>query len=152
MSRSIDGAECSHGVNVFDPGGCGLCDVEGESFAVHQTELETKMPRVPNEWLFPMTTEQAREHNARLRERREATMRRATDSGGWLGMALILGSYALLAAGVIKGESPSYHLMLFVGCFLVAVSCHAAKAWPPFALNVAFTLLAAVTLLRMWLA
>jgi hypothetical protein len=55
---------------------------------------------------------------------------------GWLGMALVITAYLLLALKKIKSNSIKYHLLnLFGGIGLIA-STFATKSWPAMTLNV----------------
>ncbi|MBB3041866.1 hypothetical protein KM427_20915 [Nocardioides sp. LMS-CY] len=67
---------------------------------------------------------------------------------GWLGMALLIGAYALVTAGRLHGTSLMFQLMnLFGGAFLMVNSAYYG-AWPSAALNVVWVGIGIVGLLR----
>lgn len=67
---------------------------------------------------------------------------------GWLGMALLIGAYALVTAGRLHGTSLMFQLMnLFGGAFLMVNSAYYG-AWPSAALNVVWVGIGTVGLLR----
>ena len=63
-------------------------------------------------------------------------MKLAVEVIGWTGALLILGAYALLAAGKLKARSLSYHLMNILGAAGFVVNSGWNGALPSAALNV----------------
>lgn len=71
------------------------------------------------------------------------------DIAGWVGVVFVLGSYCLLALGIIDGNSWTYHtLVLFGSAFVAAISLK-RHAFQPAVLNVAFAALAIMALVRL---
>lgn len=68
---------------------------------------------------------------------------------GWLGSILILIAYALLSLGVLNGDSPLYHLIFLIGSSGLAVITYRHKAYQSFMVNVFFSILAFVAVLRL---
>ena len=62
-------------------------------------------------------------------------MKLAVEIIGWIGAALILGAYALLSAGRLKGDSLSYHLMNILGAAGFVVNSGWNGALPSAAMN-----------------
>ena len=52
------------------------------------------------------------------------------DVAGWVGMALLIGAYALVTAGRILGTSLLFQLMNLVGGALLMVNSGYYGAWP----------------------
>ena len=63
-------------------------------------------------------------------------MKVAVEVIGWTGALLILGAYALLAAGKLKSRSLSYHLMNILGAAGFVVNSGWNGALPSAAMNV----------------
>lgn len=63
-------------------------------------------------------------------------MKLAVEVIGWTGALLILGAYALLAAGKLKSRSLSYHLMNILGAAGFVVNSGWNGALPSAAMNV----------------
>jgi hypothetical protein len=55
---------------------------------------------------------------------------------GWTGAALILGAYALLAAGKLRSDSLAYHLMNIVGAAGFVINSGWNHALPSAVMNV----------------
>ena len=67
---------------------------------------------------------------------------------GWLGMALLISSYALVTAGKLHGPGMTFQLMnLFGGGFLMINSAYYG-AWPSAALNLVWVVVGLVGLSR----
>lgn len=66
---------------------------------------------------------------------------------GWIGTALVLLSYALLASGMI-GNDIRYHGILLVGSAGVAIISYHKQAWQPLTLNVFFVVFALIAITR----
>lgn len=67
---------------------------------------------------------------------------------GWLGMALIVGDYAAISnhftdAGLI------YQVVNIVGCAALGTQLYIRRVWPPFGLQVVWTLIAIAAIVRM---
>jgi hypothetical protein len=63
-------------------------------------------------------------------------MKLAVEVIGWIGAALILGSYALISAGKVRAESLTYQLMNVLGAAGFAVNSGWNGALPSAAMNV----------------
>ena len=59
------------------------------------------------------------------------------EAAGWIGAALILGSYLLLSAGRLEGRSPAYQWLNVAGAAGFIVNSGAHGAVPSTVLNVA---------------
>ena len=67
---------------------------------------------------------------------------------GWIGMALLIGAYALVTAGKLHGPGLTFQLMnLFGGGFLMVNSAYYG-AWPSAALNLVWVAIGLVGLTR----
>jgi hypothetical protein len=67
---------------------------------------------------------------------------------GWVGMALLIGAYALVTAGRLHGPGLTFQLMnLFGGAFLMVNSAYYG-AWPSAALNLVWVVIGLVGLSR----
>ena len=73
---------------------------------------------------------------------------RYLEIAGWVGVVFILGSYCLLATGVIDGNSWMYHALVLIGSSFVAAISYTKHAFQPMVLNVCFSVLALLALLR----
>jgi hypothetical protein len=62
-------------------------------------------------------------------------MKIAIEVAGWIGAALILGAYALLSAGKLKGEAVTYHMMNILGGAALLLNSACNSAFPSAALN-----------------
>jgi hypothetical protein len=67
---------------------------------------------------------------------------------GWIGAALIVGAYALLSAGKVKGDSRTYHVMNILGAAGFVVNSGWNGALPSAALNVVWLGIGAYALLK----
>ena len=63
----------------------------------------------------------------------------AVEIVGWSGAALILGAYALLSTGKLKGESLTYHMMNLLGGAGLLLNSAWNGALPSAALNLIWT-------------
>ncbi len=67
---------------------------------------------------------------------------------GWVGMAQLIGAYALVTAGRIHGTGLAFQLMnLFGGGFLMVNSAYYG-AWPSAVLNLVWVVIGTVGLIR----
>jgi hypothetical protein len=67
---------------------------------------------------------------------------------GWIGMALLIGAYALVTTGKLTGPGLTFQLMnLFGGGFLMVNSAYYG-AWPSAALNLVWVVIGLVGLAR----
>ena len=69
------------------------------------------------------------------------------EAAGWIGAALILGSYLLLSAGRLEGRSPAYQWLNVAGAAGFIVNSGAHGAVPSTVLNVAW---AGIGLATLW--
>ena len=70
------------------------------------------------------------------------------DVAGWIGMALLIGAYALVTTGRILGPSLTFQLMNLVGGGLLMVNSAWYGAWPSAALNFVWVIIGSVGLVR----
>ncbi len=70
------------------------------------------------------------------------------DVAGWIGMALLIGAYALVTTGRILGPSLAFQLMNLVGGALLMVNSGWYGAWPSAALNLVWVVIGSVGLVR----
>ena len=61
---------------------------------------------------------------------------------GWVGTVLILSAYFLLTLRKLSRESKLYHLMNLVGGLSIVINSVVNQAYPPAALNIAWSLIA----------
>jgi hypothetical protein len=66
--------------------------------------------------------------------------------GGWIGMTLLLGAFALRLAEVWSGTSPAYVAANVVGALLVAAQCAWQRAWPALVLELGWVVLTLLSL------
>ncbi len=67
---------------------------------------------------------------------------------GWIGSIGILSSYFLLSIGLISGNSALYYVLSGIGAFGLAIVTYRHRAFQSFVVNVIFTILAIVALIR----
>lgn len=67
---------------------------------------------------------------------------------GWIGVVLVLSSYALISLGVVGGDSVLYHALVLAGSVAVAVISYKKRAYQPAILNTAFAVFAVIALAR----
>jgi hypothetical protein len=70
------------------------------------------------------------------------------DVAGWVGMAWLIGAYALVTAGRIVGPSLTFQLMNLVGGGLLMVNSAWYGAWPSAALNLVWVVIGTTGLVR----
>jgi hypothetical protein len=63
------------------------------------------------------------------------SLKLAVEIVGWVGAALILGAYALLSTGKVRGESVTYQMMNLVGGATLLLNSAWNGAMPSAALN-----------------
>lgn len=69
-----------------------------------------------------------------------------TSISGWIGTILILAAYFLVSSRKIKPTSPVYQLLNLFGALGVLLNTFANKAWPAVSLQIAWSLIALVSL------
>lgn len=74
------------------------------------------------------------------------------DIFGWIGVMLIIASYSLIALGIVDGNSLIYHGLVLVGSIAVGVISIKKQAFQPAVLNILFSLLALIAIVRILLA
>jgi hypothetical protein len=67
---------------------------------------------------------------------------------GWLGMALLIGAYALVTTGRLHGPDLSFQLMNLLGAAFLMVNSAYYSAWPSAGLNVVWVVIGMVGLVR----
>jgi hypothetical protein len=70
------------------------------------------------------------------------------DIAGWIGMALLIGAYALVTSGRLLGTSLLFQLMNLLGGGLLMVNSGWYGAWPSAALNLVWVVIGSVGLVR----
>ena len=70
------------------------------------------------------------------------------DVAGWIGMALLIGAYALVTTGRILGPSLTFQLMNLLGGALLMINSGWYGAWPSAALNLVWVVIGSVGLVR----
>jgi hypothetical protein len=73
----------------------------------------------------------------------------AVEIAGWAGAVLILAAYALLSAGKVSGQSPTYQLMNLAGAVGFVINGWWHRAIPNAAMNVVWALIAVYSLIRL---
>jgi len=83
-------------------------------------------------------------------ERRIKHLKRSqiAETLGWIGSVGILASYGLLSLGVISGDSILYYILSGVGAFGLAIVTYRHRAFQSFIVNIIFTILAVIALIR----
>jgi hypothetical protein len=67
---------------------------------------------------------------------------------GWIGMALLVGAYALVTAGRLRGPDLTFQLMNLVGGVSLMANSAYYGAWPSAALNLVWMVIGVVGLTR----
>lgn len=67
---------------------------------------------------------------------------------GWLGMALLIGAYALVTMGKVQVTSLVFQLMNLFGGFFLMLNSAYYGAWPSAGLNVVWVVVGLVGLVR----
>jgi len=67
-----------------------------------------------------------------------------TETFGWIGVAAILGAYALLTMQVLVGTDWQFHALNAVGGVGIIVDAAAQKNWQPVVLNVVWLAIATI--------
>jgi len=69
---------------------------------------------------------------------------------GWLGVAALLGAYALISAGKVKGDSVPYQLMNLGGSACVLLNSLRFGAYPSVGVNAVWMVIALLALLKVF--
>jgi len=67
---------------------------------------------------------------------------------GWIGVIFVLGSYCLLAMGIIDGNSWIYHVLVLAGSIFIAAISYKKRIFQPMVLNLCFSAFALIALMR----
>lgn len=67
---------------------------------------------------------------------------------GWFGSAMILIAYGLMSLGLLSGDSAIYHGMFLIGSTGLALITYRHRAFQSFTVNIIFTALAIIALIR----
>lgn len=67
---------------------------------------------------------------------------------GWIGVALVLGSYMLIATGIVSSESWIYHSLVFVGSVFIIIISYKKRVFQPVVLNAVLAVFAIIALTR----
>ena len=70
---------------------------------------------------------------------------------GWYGMIAIIGAYALVSFSLMQSDSVYYQLLNLTGATGVAIISFSKKAYQPAALNLIWTIIAALALAKLFL-
>ena len=71
------------------------------------------------------------------------------DVAGWIGMALLLGAYALVTTGRLPGTGLRFQLLNLLGGSLLMVNSAYYGAWPSAVLNLVWVVIGLVGLARL---
>jgi hypothetical protein len=69
---------------------------------------------------------------------------------GWIGFILIVSAYLFVTIRQIEVNSAAYHLMNLTGAFCMAINAKHNEAKPLFWLNIVWSLIALIGLLRLY--
>lgn len=69
---------------------------------------------------------------------------------GWLGMLMIITAYGFVSFSFLKAESFSYQFLNIGGALGILLNAFWHKAYPSFALNAAWFLIAAVSIFKLF--
>jgi len=69
---------------------------------------------------------------------------------GWLGASLVVLAYILVSSKKVKGSDTSYQALNLVGALGVGVNALHQHAWPSFAIQIVWGVIAVVALLQVW--
>lgn len=67
---------------------------------------------------------------------------------GWIGATLVVLAYVLVSSRKVKGHDKSYQVMNLVGALGVGINAFHQEAWPSFAIQIVWGLVAIATLLK----
>lgn len=67
---------------------------------------------------------------------------------GWIGVLLVLGSYILLATGILNGDSWIYHSLVLLGGIFIIIISYKKHVFQPVVLNGVLCAFAVLALLR----
>ena len=70
---------------------------------------------------------------------------------GWIGAIAVLFGYALVSLNIVSGDSRTYHTLMLLGSAGLAVVTLYHRSFQPFLVNIVFTLLASIALIRLML-
>lgn len=70
------------------------------------------------------------------------------ESVGWYGLGATLSAYGLISAGVVDGNSVSYHLLNLTGALALLTVVWRRRAWPLVVLNLVWMAIAILALIR----
>jgi hypothetical protein len=79
---------------------------------------------------------------------KKQTIHQIIEWSAWVGSLLILGGYFLLATGVVDGNAIVYHLMILLGSIALGVIAYVKNVMQSVFLNVVFSILAIIALVR----
>ncbi|KKT19098.1 MAG: hypothetical protein UW02_C0015G0002 [Candidatus Nomurabacteria bacterium GW2011_GWB1_43_7] len=68
---------------------------------------------------------------------------------GWAGTTLLLLGFYLLSKGKMQGRSYNYQLTQFFGAVGIGISAFAQHAWPAFAVEFVWAIIAGATLISL---
>jgi len=67
---------------------------------------------------------------------------------GWVGMILILLAYFLISTNRIEEDNRLYQILNFFGAIGIIINTFFQKAWPAMTLNIAWALIALITIYK----
>jgi hypothetical protein len=71
-----------------------------------------------------------------------------TEMTGWMGTALVLIAYILVSSGRLTAKSRLYQLINLFGAVGIGMNVFQQKAWPAFALQIAWGTIALISLTK----
>lgn len=76
-------------------------------------------------------------------------MKKFLEIFGWYGAVAIVSAYALNSFSIIQSNNALYQLLNFTGAIGIVVVSLAKKAYQPAALNIIWTVIAAIALIKL---
>ena len=84
-----------------------------------------------------------------LREQTSSARLSGSELVGWIGTALVIGSYVLLSLGILQGDDFIYHSLVLAGSLGVALISYIRKVYQPFVINSFFVVIAIIAIIRL---
>ena len=67
---------------------------------------------------------------------------------GWIGVFLVVLAYFLVSYKKVRGDSRVYQLLNLIGAIGVGINASYQEAWPSFAIQIAWGVIAIITLVK----
>ena len=74
-----------------------------------------------------------------------------TEIVGWVGMILVLVAYLLISFEKVTSKNSSYHFLNLFGVLGIGINVFVQKAWPVFALEFIWAIIAVISLVKIYL-